>query len=421
MKYLPINMRLDPSESMNNMGSLRVDLLDAADLPSADRNGYSDPYCKFDLNGVTVHKSKVQKKTLHPAWNEFFEVPIPSRTAAKFNVKVMDWDFGDKADFLGEAGINLEMLEPMQAQEITLTLDGTKGPGTAGVIRLRLLFKASYVTRSRQGSSTFSGTIGPAGKVLGAPVKGVGKVGTTVGGGLIKGATFMRHGFKSSTGKTPTAAEFDQTNGVKGPDTPLPSVETPTATPPRAAPLMDDEPQPPSTPTPSHARSPSIASKSAAGTPGGSSESGTAEISILSASGYPAGTKVQVHVKQLGAGGKSGKEILKTKPIKCSSPEAPVNWDSETVKHNCAPDTQFQIQVKDHSMFGGEELGETLFFVDDSGNASEKAVQVGNGTVNVRSKFQLADTSSLSAAGGSWKGNRRSFLSKRDSRQSTPS
>lgn len=419
MKYLPINMRLDPSESMNNMGSLRVDILDAADLPSADRNGFSDPYCKFELNGESVYKSKVQKKTLHPAWNEFFETPIPSRTAAKFNVKVMDWDFGDKADFLGEAGINLEMLEPMLSQEITLTLDGKKGPGTAGVIRLRLLFKASYVTRSRQGSSTFSGTIGPAGKVLGAPVKGVGKVGSTVGGGLVKGATFMRHGFKS--GKTPTTAEFNHTNGHAELETPLQSVETPTATPPRAAPLMDSEPQPPSTPTPSHGRSPSIASKSAGGTPGGSGETGTAEISILSAKGYPPGTKVQVYVKQLAASGsKSAKELLKTKAIKCSSPDSPVNWDSESVKVNCAPDAQFQIQVKDHGMFGGEDLGETLFHIDDSGSASEKAVNVGGGTVIVKSRFQQADVSSLSAS-SSWKGNRRSFLSKRDSRQSTPS
>ena len=51
-------MELDPSESMNNMGKLRVDVLDATDLPSADRNGYSDPYCLFELNGKDVFKTK---------------------------------------------------------------------------------------------------------------------------------------------------------------------------------------------------------------------------------------------------------------------------------------------------------------------------------------------------------------------------
>ena len=459
MKYLPVKMRLDPSESMNNMGTLRVDVLDAAELPSADRNGYSDPFCKFELNGQSVFKTKVQKKTLHPAWNEFFETPIPSRTAAKFHVRVMDWDFGDRADFLGEADINLEMLEPMRSQDITLVLNGAKGPGTAGTVHLRLLFKASYVTRTRQGSSTFSGSIGPAGKVIGAPVKGVGKVGGAVGGGLVKGASFMRHGFKSSKdAKTPTTLtnEDGQMNGLASPvspDTPLPSIEGPG--PARASPLpVDDEKTLPSTPhaetpgppsTPHHARSPST--KSATTTPnrgGGAGDTGTAEISILSASGYPASTKVQVIVKQLptsavGAKGHA-KELLKTKPLKASSPETAVSWDgkdAEVLKHACSADTQFQIQVRNHGMFGGgDELGEALFFVDDSasgsallgsggsggeGEGSEKMVKVGAGEVKVRSKFVMADRESL--AGSTWKGKRRSFLSKREtpgSRGGTP-
>lgn len=71
-------MELDPSESFNNSGTLRVDVLDAADLPAADRNGYSDPYCKFFLDGKEVYKTATQKKTLHPAWNEFFEVQVSS-------------------------------------------------------------------------------------------------------------------------------------------------------------------------------------------------------------------------------------------------------------------------------------------------------------------------------------------------------
>ncbi|KAK5145425.1 hypothetical protein LTR04_001303, partial [Oleoguttula sp. CCFEE 6159] len=36
LKYLPIEMQLDPSESMTNQGNLRVEVLDAADLPAAD-------------------------------------------------------------------------------------------------------------------------------------------------------------------------------------------------------------------------------------------------------------------------------------------------------------------------------------------------------------------------------------------------
>lgn len=196
-------MQLDPSESMNNMGKLRVDVLDASDLPSADRNGYSDPYCLFDLNGKEVFKTKVQKKTLHPAWNEYFEVDVASRTAAKFTCKVFDWDFADKADSLGNADINLDLLDPFKAQEYNLTLDGKSGN-----VRLRLLFRPDYVTRSRQGSSTFSGTFATPGKIVtgvaGAPIKGVGFAAHGVG----KGASFIRHGFKSKK-------KEEETNGAE--------------------------------------------------------------------------------------------------------------------------------------------------------------------------------------------------------------
>jgi Ca2+-dependent lipid-binding protein len=187
-RWIPIDMHLDPSESFNNSGNLRVDVLDAADLPSADRNGFSDPYCKFNLNGQEVFKSKVQKKTLHPAWNEFFEVPVRSRTAAKFEVVVWDWDMADKPDLLGTSPIDLKPLEPFQQKEIRLPLDGK-----SGTIRLRLLFKPDYVLRSRQGSSTFSGTFAQPGKVMGAPVKGVGKGAAFVGGGVAKGARYVSH------------------------------------------------------------------------------------------------------------------------------------------------------------------------------------------------------------------------------------
>jgi hypothetical protein len=73
-------------------GVLRVDLLDGKGLPSADRNGKSDPYCVFTLADEKVFKSEVVKKTLAPVWNEKFEVQVPSREAAKFVVEVYDWD-----------------------------------------------------------------------------------------------------------------------------------------------------------------------------------------------------------------------------------------------------------------------------------------------------------------------------------------
>ncbi|KAK6843007.1 C2 domain-containing protein [Apiospora arundinis] len=205
LKYIPVQMELDPSESINNMGNLRVDVLDAAGLPAADSNGKSDPYARFELNGQDVYKTKTIKKTLDPVWNEFFEIAVPSRTAAKFHVNVYDYDFADKPDFLGGADINLEQLDPFKAKEMKLLLDGKSGS-----IRIRLLFRPDYVTRTRMGTGTFSGTFGAPGRIVtgvaGAPIKGGVAVAGVVGHGVGKGASFLRRGFRGRRRKILTAA-----------------------------------------------------------------------------------------------------------------------------------------------------------------------------------------------------------------------
>ncbi|KAL8958003.1 MAG: hypothetical protein Q9183_005922, partial [Haloplaca sp. 2 TL-2023] len=363
-------MHLDPSESINNQGNLRVDVLDADDLPAADRNGFSDPYCKFDLNGKDVYKTKIQKKTLHPAWNEYFECPVASRTAAKFHVKVMDWDFGDKADLLGTAEINLELLDPFKPKEMILGLDGK-----SGVLRLKLLFKPDYVTRSRQGSSTFSGTFAAPGKVIGAPVKGVGMV----GGGVVKGASLLRHGIwgkKSRDAGDSTQQESEtMTNG----DSTTPRIIEPS---------LDGSPStlPPQTPPPTRSRS--FGSASAAGGTPGKAESGSAMFTILAASGFPQGAKVQVHVKQI-TGPKAGKDVHKTKAVKSATGQ--VEWEHEMFQVNCTADTQFQLSVKDDKMFGDDLLGEAPFFVDDSSTGTEKTVKVGSGEITLKTTFVGAE------------------------------
>ena len=386
MKYIPVKMELDPSESINNMGTLRVDVLDADDLPAADRNGYSDPYCKFNLNGKDVYKTKTQKKTLHPAWNEYFECPVKSRTAAKFKVSVMDWDMGDKDDLLGEAAINLNLLEPFKPQEIVLTLDGK-----SGVLRLKMLFKPDYVTRSRQGSSTFSGTFAAPGKIVGAPVKGVGMV----GGGVVKGASFLRHGFKRSKDSR------DVSNGnVEPPEEPTMNGDSAMSTPQRAAPMIDQSPSTPKRTTSFGGAS----SMSAAGGAPGKPEAGTAMFMVQSASGYPASSKIQVHVKQLSS--KGAKEVHKTKAIKSSSGQ--IEWEHEMFKVTCSPDTQFQVMVEDDKLLGGHKLGEALFFIDDSPAGSEKTVKVGEGSVVIKTTFMPSEDGFPDSPKS-----RRSFLSKR--------
>ncbi|KAH8719146.1 hypothetical protein GQ44DRAFT_742030 [Phaeosphaeriaceae sp. PMI808] len=390
LKYIPVKMRLDPSESFNNQGTLRVDVLDAEKLPAADRNGFSDPYCKFMLNDKEVYKTKTQKKTLNPAWNEYFEVSVRSRTAADFVVNIYDWDFGDKADFLGKSSINLEILEPFQPQEVNLALDGK-----SGTVRLRMLFKPNYVVRSRQGSSTFSGTFAVPGKVIGAPVKGVGKGAAFVGGGVVRAGTFLGRGFKRR--KSRGAAEDDFPDHPDS-STGRPSVDTTTTTT-TAAPVISVEPESAVAPVPTaqpsspsnHNRHRSWGAQSFAsrfndtGAPT-AGESGTANITIVSADGFPIGTNVRVFVR-LGS-----KEIHKTDHIKTTT--GSVDFPDESFKTTCTADSFFKIVVKDHATFGrGEELGEGTFTVDDqgSGGGGEKNVAVGKGMVVVRASFVLAD------------------------------
>ena len=424
LRYIPVQMQLDPSESINNQGNLRVEILDATDLPAADRNGQSDPYCKFYLNDKDVHKTKTQKKTLHPAWNEYFEVSVPSRTAARFQVKVYDWDFGDKADFLGKADINLNIIEPFNQQEVVLGLDGK-----SGTVRLKLLFKPDYVTRARQGSSTFHGTFAAPGKIVGAPVKGVGKGAVFVGGNVAKGASFLGRGFRRRKSIVQTEAPEDD-RAVQGGIPPVPSI-------PDAHMANGDSNSHLAGPSTPHMRSSSsaahsIAQGNGAAASGVDTETGTAIIHITSASRFPEGTNLRVHVRMDTA--KGIKEVHKTKAVKVSDDgDAPFAGENEIAEIACAPNAQFRLLVKDHSFFGPDkELGEKEISLGDGENKKEEVV-IGDGVLYVSSRF----VSTVSGDGGGGVGgsggyassispshtgkfSRRSFMGGRRERSMTP-
>lgn len=410
LRYIPVKMTLDPSESINNMGTLRVDVLDAAELPAADRNGYSDPFCRFKLNGKEVYKTKTQKKTLHPAWNEYFEVPITSRVGADFKCDVYDWDLGDKDDFLGSTPLNLAVLEPFQPQEMTYKLDGK-----SGVLRLKMLFKPSYVSRSRQGSATFSGTFGPAGKVMGAPVKGVGKL----GGGVAKGAGLLRRGFTNRGSSKNEPMDAGVNGAMNGESEAAPVQGSPT----RTAAIVDGA----GSPMTPHSRTKSGGGDSVyGGTPKGA-EAGTASISVLSATGYPSGADVRVTIKMLGT---KAKEVHKTKAVKSSSGTVEYSAESESCKTTCTADTQFQVSVVDHHTFGNsKDLGEGTFFVSDQGSGAEQSVTAGAGKVMLRSSFAASGAGYSESLKPSVSGRdspdskreaRRSFFSRRDASGKAP-
>jgi len=438
-------MQLDPAESINNMGQLRVEVLDAADLPAADRNGLSDPYCKFLLNGKNVFKTQVQKKTLHPAWNEFFEVPISSRTAADFRVECWDWDLSDRDDFLGAANINLNVLTEFSPEEVTLGLDGV-----SGTVRLKLLFKPAYVLRRGQGSSTFSGTFATPGKVIGAPVKGIGKGAVVVGGTVVRAGTFFgRAGRALGRNKNslgPNELVDDETLQPVSPRTtgvepvrsrPVSAVSTqPFSTMSGGLNEFSLDDMTPKTQTQGFLQKRSFEGSNSVGsaaTPASiQPEFGTATIGFVSASGFE-GSNIRAHIRQ--ATSRGWKDIHKTKAVKSVGGEA--KWDDhETFRTDCAIDAQFQLQVKGSHTFGSDKaLGEGLLVITDAasslgamaGSGAVKTVQCGSGKVTVRCSFAMrgqnaglgspASNSGAGGAGGGGSAFRKSIMGGRSSRE----
>ncbi|KAK8019922.1 hypothetical protein PG990_005060 [Apiospora arundinis] len=419
LKYIPVQMELDPSESINNMGNLRVDVLDAAGLPAADSNGKSDPYARFELNGQDVYKTKTIKKTLDPVWNEFFEIAVPSRTAAKFHVNVYDYDFADKPDFLGGADINLEQLDPFKAKEMKLLLDGKSGS-----IRIRLLFRPDYVTRTRMGTGTFSGTFGAPGRIVtgvaGAPIKGGVAVAGVVGHGVGKGASFLRRGFRGKKEEDTNGSLMPPTNPdipsiVTNGDAPAPGPGLRRST----GPLLDGA-ESPETPRLLHTATITSVLQAWVVMAPGAAGAGTATFTVVSATGFPPSVDAYVLIRQLAP---KEKVVGKTKHHESATSQIQYG---ETFKHTCTADTQFRIEVKDHHTFGSDDdLGETLYFVDDTQSGGEKEIKVGTGAVIIKSSFEENRPTTSSDSPRSGNTVRRSFLSKggssKPSREVTPS
>lgn len=154
-----------------------------------------------------MHKSEVVKKNLNPVWNEHFEISVPSRIAAQFNLRIFDWDRLGADTALGSASIDLASLEPFESTEMSVALtDNTGHASHAGTVRLKVVFRPGFIIRTRQATSTFShagrtGTVvlgagaGALGAGVGAGAKGIGGVGK----GILSGVKKVGGGFHGSS------------------------------------------------------------------------------------------------------------------------------------------------------------------------------------------------------------------------------
>jgi len=231
----------------------------------------------------------------------------------------------------------------------------------------------------------------------------------------VKGASFIKRGFTGRSSKEDTAS----VNGSLPTEDADPS---PVATPskslaPPALPAVDGTASPVTPTSTSHTRTKS--SQSVMTTTPKAGDTGTANFIIVSASGYPPGADVRVHVKMVGP--KGAKELFKTKAVKSSSGTVEYDASHENFKVGCSADTQFQVVVKDHDTFRSKDLGEALFFVSDQGSGSEQTIKAGSGNVVIRSSFTQSNGAGAASVADSLKptsNGRDSPDSKREGRRS---
>jgi hypothetical protein len=83
---------------------ITVTIVAGRNLPSADSNGLSDPYCIVSVSGRknTKRQTSVRKKTLSPEWRETFRLPIVDPQGDTLKVQVWDKDRVTSDDYLGE-------------------------------------------------------------------------------------------------------------------------------------------------------------------------------------------------------------------------------------------------------------------------------------------------------------------------------
>ncbi|XP_050443111.1 multiple C2 and transmembrane domain-containing protein isoform X2 [Adelges cooleyi] len=100
---------------------LKIHLKRGKDLIARDKNGLSDPYVKFKMNGRLIFKSKTVYKCLNPTWDETFTYLLENPFEPLF-IKVFDYDWGLQDDFMGATQVGLSTLELGKQHELCLQL-----------------------------------------------------------------------------------------------------------------------------------------------------------------------------------------------------------------------------------------------------------------------------------------------------------
>lgn len=122
----------DPSKDMK----VRLELLRGRDFPKCEGPlAKADPYCIISLwnkqktrgnlsRGVEMVKSKIQKKTLNPVFNETFEFVIKGyKTSYILIIDVVDWKKGGGGNEMGSIVVDLQNMESNRIYQFSEALD----------------------------------------------------------------------------------------------------------------------------------------------------------------------------------------------------------------------------------------------------------------------------------------------------------
>ena len=92
---------------------INLSLMRASNLPSADSNGLSDPYCLMNILNTKISvKSRRIDKSINPMWDENFRIPIQSLNSDILRIEVIDWDKIGKHDKLAMIDFSLNNFQP---------------------------------------------------------------------------------------------------------------------------------------------------------------------------------------------------------------------------------------------------------------------------------------------------------------------
>lgn len=128
------------------INSVTIFLYEGKDLPAMDRNGLSDPFCKFKL-GTEKYRTRVAYKTLSPRWMEQFDLFIYDPDDKEIEITVWDWDRGMRNDYIGRAVIDLCTIESEKLHD--LWLEVTNEEESCGSIHLSVMVSGKKLMTER--------------------------------------------------------------------------------------------------------------------------------------------------------------------------------------------------------------------------------------------------------------------------------